>query len=115
MTTSIISLQVNIAVHCLSTDFSNQKGVKVSDPEVLTGQMKKMFEPKIAIIVLSISLNMCFGCSKEYPQHMFWFKNKKKQLHTLIWGLNLELCLLMCVSYVFIIWVSKAAAFDKKE
>ena len=41
---------------------------------------------KIAIIFLSISLNMCFGCSKEpsyrdgsfeYPQHMFWLRNKK--------------------------------------
>ena len=40
---------------------------------------------------------MCFGCSKEpshqdgsfeYPQHMFWFINKKNnfQLHTLIVG-----------------------------
>ena len=37
------------------------------------------------IIFLSISLNMCFGCSKEqshwdgsfeYPQHMFWLRNK---------------------------------------
>ena len=52
---------------------------------------------KIAIIVLSISINMCFGCSKEpfhrdgsfeYPEHMFWLRNKKKnfQLSTLIWG-----------------------------
>ena len=41
---------------------------------------------KIAIIFLSISLNMCFECSKEgshrdgsfeYPQHMFWLWNKK--------------------------------------
>ena len=52
---------------------------------------------KIAIVFLSISLNMCFGCSKEpshrdgsfeYPQHMFWLGNKKInfQLPTLIWG-----------------------------
>ena len=43
--------------------------------------------PKIAFISLPISLNMCFGCSKEqshregsfeYPQHMFWLSNKKK-------------------------------------
>ena len=52
---------------------------------------------KIVIIFLSISLNICFGCSKEpshregsfeYPQHMFLLRNKKNnfQLHTLIWG-----------------------------
>ena len=37
------------------------------------------------IIFLSISVNMCFGCPKEpshrdgsfeYPQHMFWLRNK---------------------------------------
>ena len=36
-------------------------------------------------IFLSISFNICFGCSKEssrrddsfeYPQHMFWLRNK---------------------------------------
>ena len=50
------------------------------------GQLSKIFQRKIAIIFLSISLNMCFGCSKEqshrdgsfeYQQHMFWLKNKK--------------------------------------
>ena len=51
---------------------------------------------KFAIILLSISLNMCFGFSKEpshrdgsfeYPQHMFWLRIKKNnfQLRTLIW------------------------------
>ena len=54
---------------------------------------------KIVIIFLSISLNMCFGCSKEpshsdgsfeCPQHMFWLRNKKFnfQLRTLIWRPN---------------------------
>ena len=53
--------------------------------------------PKIVIIFLYISLNICFWCSKEpshrdrsfeYPQHMFWLRNKKNnfQLPTLIWG-----------------------------
>ena len=57
----------------------------------------KKVECRIAIVFLSISLNMCFGCSKEpshrdgafeYPQHMFWLRNKKNncQLRTLIWG-----------------------------
>ena len=61
------------------------------------GPVKHFFSRKIAIIFLSISINMCFGCSKEqshressfeYPQHMFWMRNKnnKFQVHTLIWG-----------------------------
>ena len=62
------------------------------------GPVKQTFSRKMAIIFFLISLNMCFGCSKEpshrdgsfeYPQHMFWLRNKKNnfQLHTLIWGL----------------------------
>ena len=57
----------------------------------------KIFECKIAIIFFSINVNMCFGCSKEpshrdgsfeYPQHMFWLRNKKNNflLCTLILG-----------------------------
>ena len=46
----------------------------------------KLFQRIIAIIFLSIKLNMCLGCSKEpyhrggtfeYPQHMFWLRNTK--------------------------------------
>ena len=66
-------------------------------PKYLIGPVKQIFCHKIAIIYLSISLNMCFGCSKEpshwdgsfqYPLHMFWFRNKKNnfQLCTLNWG-----------------------------
>ena len=57
-------------------------------------QLSKNNLRKIEIIFLSISLNICFGCSKEpshrdcsfeYPQHMFWLRNKKKiKLRTLI-------------------------------
>ena len=61
------------------------------------GLFSKNHLRKIVIIFLSISSNMCFGCSKEpslgdgsfeYPKHMFWLRNKKNnfQLHTLIWG-----------------------------
>ena len=61
------------------------------------GPVKQIKLRKIAIIFLSISLNMCFWCSKEpshrdgsfeYPQHMFWLRNKKNdfQSRTLIWG-----------------------------
>ena len=60
------------------------------------GQLSKNNFRKIVIIFLSISLNMGFGCSKEpshrdgsfeYPQHMFWLRNKENnlQLGTLIW------------------------------
>ena len=52
------------------------------------------FERKNINIFFSMGLNICFGCSKEpshrdgsfeYPQHMFWLRNKKNnfQLHTL--------------------------------
>ena len=49
-------------------------------------QIKKKYWYKIVNIFLSISLNICFGYSKElshrddflqYPQHMFWSRNKK--------------------------------------
>ena len=51
------------------------------------GPVKQFVKRKIAIIFLSIRFNMCSGCSKEpshrdgsfeYPQHMFWLRNKKK-------------------------------------
>ena len=50
------------------------------------GLVKQKFQRKIVIIFLYISLNMCFGCSKEpshrdgsyeYPKQMFWLRNKK--------------------------------------
>ena len=54
------------------------------------------YERKIVTIFLPINLNMCFGCSKEpshwdvsfeYPQHMFWMRNKENSfsIRTLIW------------------------------
>ena len=57
---------------------------------------EKYFERKIVIIFLPINLYMCFGCAKEpshrdgsfeYPQHLFWLRNKKNNfpLRTLIW------------------------------
>ena len=45
-------------------------------------------ELKIVNILLLIHLNLHFGCSKkyhfEYPQHLFWLRNKKTnfELHT---------------------------------
>ena len=57
------------------------------------GPVKEINLRKTALIFLSISLNMCFGCSKEpsrrdgsfeYPQHTFWLRKKKNnfQLRT---------------------------------
>ena len=49
--------------------------------------INKLFEGKIVNISLPISFNICCGCLKEpshqdgsfeYPQHMFWLRNKKK-------------------------------------
>ena len=49
-------------------------------------QIKTIFEGKIVNNFLPISFNRCFGCSKElshrdgsfeYPQHMYWMRNKK--------------------------------------
>ena len=50
---------------------------------------KEILWTKIVIISLPINLNMCFVCSKEwshwdgsfeYPQHMFWKRNKDYSL-----------------------------------
>ena len=35
---------------------------------IFKGSAKQVFEPKIVIIFLSISSDICFGCSKE-PSH----------------------------------------------
>ena len=62
--------------------------------EVHIFSLIKNFLPKIVNIFLPIIFSICFGCSKEpshrddsfeYPQHMFWFRNKKIifLLHTL--------------------------------
>ena len=60
--------------------------------------MSKSFERKIVIIFISISLNTCFGFSKElshwdssfeYPQNIFWLRNNF-QLSTLIWRCDSE-------------------------
>ena len=61
------------------------------------GPVKQIFLALNCNYYLTHSLNICFGCPKEpshrdgsfeYPQHMFWLRNKKYNflLHTLIWG-----------------------------
>ena len=57
-------------------------------------KVNKKYQRKIVNIFLPINFNINFGCSKEpshldgffeYPQHMFWLRNKKIKfsLHTL--------------------------------
>ena len=61
--------------------------------QVFIGPDKPKNKSKIVIIFLSISLNVCYWCSKEtshwdgsfeYPQHMVWLRNKKNnyQIHS---------------------------------
>ena len=54
-----------------------------------TGLDKQNVQRKFVNIFLPINFNICFGCSKEpshwdgsfeYPQHMFWLRNKKIKL-----------------------------------
>ena len=63
---------------------------------VYIGPVKQFYKRTIANIFLSISSILCFGCSKEpshrdgsfeYPQHMFWMRNKENRfpICTLIW------------------------------
>ena len=65
--------------------------LKEQTPQV---KINKNFQRKIVNIFLPITFSICFGCSKEpshwdgsfeYPQHMFWLRNKKIifLLHTL--------------------------------
>ena len=80
-------------------------------------QLSKISERKIMIIFLSISLNMCLGCSKEpshwdssfeYPQHMFWlrffFSNMHSYLET---GKGLIIVKLNCSTYVCVNFSSR--------
>ena len=78
--------------------------------------VKQKYLHKIVIMFLSISLNTCFGCSKEpsnrdgsfeYPQDMFWLRNKKNnfQLRTLIWG-PVGIRLWHFWSYSLAIWIN---------
>ena len=45
-------------------------------------KMFRILEPKIENIFLLISFNICLDAQKnrlEYPQHVFWLRNKKKK------------------------------------
>ena len=79
---------------------------------------------KIAIIFLLISLNMCFGCSKEpshrdgsfeYPQDMFLLRNKKIifSYHSYLGGLtNFVLIYLFLKSMHFSVIYKQTSEYD---
>ena len=97
-----------MCLHCLSVFFQLAMSVqnfrrftvshfKTKHFKVIGPVKQNNLRNLVAIIFLSISLNMCFGWSKEpshrdgsfeYSQHMFWLRIKKNnfQLRTLIWG-----------------------------
>ena len=63
----------------------------LSSPHFTISLEEHIFQRKIVNNFLSISLNISFGCSKEpslsdgsseYPQHMFWFINRKNVFST---------------------------------
>ena len=71
---------------------------------------------------------MCFGCSKEpshrgrsfeYPQHMFWMRNKENSfpLHTLIWRPGHMKCFLKLLAYwkILHIFLSSVCFFSKSS
>ena len=60
-------------------------------------QLSKNFQRKIATIFLPSNLNICYCCSTEpyhwdcsfeYPQHMFWLRNKKIGTHIYLGACN---------------------------
>ena len=96
---------------------------------VCTGPVKQIFfQHKIAIIFLSISLNICYGCSKEpshldgsfeYRQHMLWMRNKEDSfpIHTSIWKPDMDAKLCRTWLAIFIrsqlIWI--CTVFNRKK
>ena len=75
-------------------------------------QIRNLYLRKSSIIFLPINLNICFGCSKEpshcggsfeYPQHMFWMRNKENNfpIRTLIWRPELVFLLSSLVAIMF--------------
>ena len=76
--------------------------------------MNKNLQSKIVNIFLPILFSICCGCSKEpshldgsfeYPQHMFWMRNKESYfpISTRIWRPD---------SYVFIIDFNPSMHFE---
>ena len=96
---SQFSVLTNVPVHEILELMGGSRKFRQVGPEnvfltINTGLDKQRFSAKNVNIFLPTSLNICFGCSKEpshldgsleYPQHMFWLRNKiiKFSLHSL--------------------------------
>ena len=79
---------------CLNSCIRNNHTFMLKElPFPLVKIIIKIFECKIGIIFLFISLNMCFG-SFEYPQHMLFWKNNFLNL------LNLDISVLKTQSHL---------------
>ena len=71
---------------CIKLDEIFKETCSYSPNQLHRSRYRKNFERKNVDIFLTISRNVCFGCSKEpshrdgsfeYPQHMFPLRNKK--------------------------------------
>ena len=70
-----------IAILCIKIAYLDLRTYQIKNQYNL--KINKSFERKIVNIYLSISFNICFGCSREpshsdgsfeYPQHIFLFE-----------------------------------------
>ena len=73
--------------HVKFLSYGEESHVVAQMLSIIKDHLNKFFEHIIVILFLPVSFNMCFGCSKEpshrdgsyeYPQHMFWLRNKNK-------------------------------------
>ena len=78
-------------------------------------KINKFFERKIFNISLPIRCNICFGCSKEpshwdgsfeYPQHMFWLRNKKIIFWVRTLTKSLDTMSVLCLNLSKYSWIS---------
>ena len=78
-------------------------------------KLLKFYLRKILIIFLPINLNICFGCTKEpshwdgsfeYPQHMFWMRNKEN---------NFPIGTLICRPACCLLTIRMLSVIDNKD
>ena len=77
-------------------------------------QINKNFSPKIINIFLPIILIICF----EYPQHMFWLKNKKIIFVSYSFFIFLTESLLShnnTIQYIYKVWPVSITGLDKHK